>query len=88
MKPNFKAIVEMARLEGKRGQANMNELLISFLVLIVGLAFTPTVVTQVATVSADGNASATVKALLALVPVGWVLAILGIAITLAVRSTK
>ena len=67
----------------------IQEIIGALLFMVIGLALTPTITSSTATVIADGNASAIVRGLVALVPVIYVvLVIVGGVAFITVASKK
>jgi hypothetical protein len=64
--------------KGKSG-ADMGKMFMVFLLLIIGLALTPTVVTQVTTVTGTGvgNLTGAALAMAVLIPLFWVIFLIG-----------
>ena len=60
-----------------RFKADLSQILMTFLLALVGIALTPTIADQAN--QASGNLTGAAKAMMALVPLFWVLIIIGIA---------
>lgn len=62
------------------GQKNLSGIMMTFLFMVIGLALTPTVVEQVANVTGTGgnNLTGAALAIAGLIPLFWVILIIGI----------
>ena len=82
--------VKRSLRSNRRGAVSMGRLFIAFILIIIGIALTPTVVEQVADVTGDGgnNLTGSASALMSLLPMFWVIGILGVAVALIYLSFK
>jgi predicted PurR-regulated permease PerM len=77
-------------LKNRRGAVSMGKLFIAFILIIIGVALTPTIVEQVGDVTGTGgnNLTGSAAALMSLLPMFWVIGILGVAVALIYLSFK
>lgn len=77
-------------LKNKRGAVSMGKLFIAFILIIIGVALTPTIVEQVTYVTGVGgyNLTGSALALMGLLPMFWVIGVLGVAVALIYLSFR